>query len=306
MRVLRDVDLDNVVFIDTETATILDKLEEGTPTYEAWVYQMKRELERTGEDVNDNFRRQGALYAEFSRFVCITVGRIKDGVLELTTYADSDEKKMLSMFMRDLDHVYRRNKRTMLCGHNVKGFDVPFLFKRALSNQVPLCDLLDVAGLKPWEVNMLDTKELWRGTDYKNTSLVALCLALGVDSPKGDIIGAEVGDVFRNEGAEGLKRISRYCEGDVKAVANCVKVIRYEEQITDFFIKDPKDRKPEGTLERIARKGTVSDKDEEDILEKAKSMSYQEKELLIKNVKASLSLTKNNISEDLEIKILKA
>ena len=72
---------------------------------------------------------------------------------------------------------------------------------------------------------MVDTFQYWRFGDYKNyTSLKLLAAALGVPSPKDDIDGSMVGELFwtgnEAERSASLKRIARYCQKDVVATAN--------------------------------------------------------------------------------------
>ena len=68
---------------------------------------------------------------------------------------------------------------------------------------------------------MVDTFQYWRFGDYKNyTSLKLLAAALGVPSPKDDIDGSMVADVYWNE--KNLQRIVTYCQKDVLTTANIV------------------------------------------------------------------------------------
>ena len=123
----------------------------------------------------------------------------------------------------------------LLCAHNGKEFDFPFLARRCIIQGVPLPEVLDLAGKKPWEVYHLDTMHLWKFGDYKNyTSLKLLAALFGFPSPKDDIDGSEVGRVYWEE--RDLDRIARYCEKDVLAVVQLLrkymrKPILEEEQI---------------------------------------------------------------------------
>jgi hypothetical protein len=85
-------------------------------------------------------------------------------------------------------------------------------------NAMVLPVLLDHQGKKPWEVNHLDTLEMWKFGDYKNyISLDLLTHVLGIPSPKGDIEGSDVARVYYEEGD--LRRIEEYCRRDVVAIA---------------------------------------------------------------------------------------
>lgn len=118
----------------------------------------------------------------------------------------------------------------LLCAHNGKEFDFPYLSRRMLINGIKLPGLLDTAGKKPWEVNHLDTMELWKFGDYKHyTSLNLLAYTFGIPTPKDDIDGSQVADVYYNE--KDLNRIVAYCEKDVLTVAQLFLKYRNEPTI---------------------------------------------------------------------------
>lgn len=306
MKQLRGVDLGNLLFIDTETARLQKDLKEGTADFEAWEYMVKRKADSGEIDVRLDYLERAGLYAEFSKLVCISVGYISKGELMIASYKGDNEKELLSSFMANIDIFLKSKPDARLVGHSVKGFDIPFIFRRSLVNGVCPNRLIDVGGLKPWDLTALDTKELWKGTGYYSSSLVAVCLALGIPSPKSDITGAEVGDVYHNEGAEGLERIAEYCERDVMAVANIVKACRFEKIFDKYTKVEPKERGKMGLLERIGKTGIISGVDKDEILRKVAGADEKEKEKLIKLLKAALLLTKKELSKNLELEILRA
>jgi len=102
-------------------------------------------------------------------------------------------------------------------------------------HNLPLPGKLDLFGKKPWEVPHLDTLELWKFGDYKHyTSLKLLTNVLGIPSPKQDIDGSEVRDVYYID--RQLGRIVSYCERDVQAIAQVVLKMRQEELLLDSEI----------------------------------------------------------------------
>jgi hypothetical protein len=106
-----------------------------------------------------------------------------------------------------------------LCAHNGKEFDYPYMIRRMLINGVEVPPILDLAGKKPWEVNHLDTMELWKFGDFKNyTSLELLAAVFDIPTPKDDIHGSEVGSVYWKDGD--LQRIVTYCQKDVLTIVN--------------------------------------------------------------------------------------
>ena len=120
----------------------------------------------------------------------------------------------------------------LLCAHNGKEFDFPFLARRMVILGIPLPDVLDTSGKKPWEVNHLDTMELWKFGDYKSyTSLLLLATILGIPTPKDDIDGSMVWEVYLKE--KNLKRIVVYCQKDVLTVAQIIRRFKGEPLIHD-------------------------------------------------------------------------
>lgn len=236
MKALRQVDLNNVVFIDIETVRIADELEAGSALAESWDYKMRYSREASEKfsdeaDMNTLFKEKAALYAEFAKIVCITIGKVKDGKLRLKSYSGANEKEILTDFTTTLEGLVAANPKTVLCGHAIKGFDIPFLMRRCLVNRVPIPDIIDVADVKPWLMTALDTLELWKGTGFYSASLINIAVAMGLPSPKQDMNGSETSDAYYKEGVAGIERIARYCEADVLTVCNIVRAIRGEDAV---------------------------------------------------------------------------
>jgi predicted PolB exonuclease-like 3'-5' exonuclease len=192
-----------------------------------WRHKARQQLripeeELTEEMVVDAYRDRAAIFAEFGKIVCISVGimhRDKEDQrlrIRLKSYASSNEKELLEDFGTLLDQYYA-NK--YLCGHNIKEFDIPYICRRMLVHQLPFPKALQIQGKKPWETqHLLDTLELWKFGDRKNfTSLKVLASVLDFPSPKDDIDGSQVGRVYWED--TDLERIAYYCEKDVLATA---------------------------------------------------------------------------------------
>jgi hypothetical protein len=104
-----------------------------------------------------------------------------------------------------------------------------------LINGIKLPDILNIAGKKPWEVNFLDTLELWKFGDFKAyTSLALLCHIFNIPTPKDDISGADVARVYYEQGD--LERIKVYCEKDVIALVQLFFRLRSENLIEEHEI----------------------------------------------------------------------
>lgn len=231
MKITSKLNLKHLIFIDIETVRQNEELDVNSVEFDAWKYQNQREFPNaTDVELQEMYIKSAALHAEFAKIVCITVGRIDGNKLKMRTYNDADEKVLLENFNKDLGVVADANPKTAFCGHAIVGFDIPFIFKRCIINQVTPDELLDTQGEKPWTVDkfLVDTKELWKGTGFRPSSLAVVAMALGVPSPKDDISGADVGRVYYSGEENAVERISRYCEKDVLTTANVLRRMRFE------------------------------------------------------------------------------
>ncbi len=227
---LNSTDVGNILFFDIETVSGKKEFSELDETMQdLWRHKCKQILRKpaeeiTEEEVAETYTEKAGIYAEFGKIVCISVGFVrrdkesKKLVARLTSFADEDETKILKDFTQLLSQHYSLLHKHALCGHNIREFDVPYVCRRLVINQMPLPKPLDIAGKKPWETkHLIDTLEFWKFGDYKNyTSLKLLAAILGFPSPKDDIDGSMVGKTYWNEKG-GLKRIATYCEKDVLA-----------------------------------------------------------------------------------------
>ena len=226
---LGHVQIENVLFLDIETVpqcpdfNCLDET-----TQQLWT-QKATAMCKDGQTPDSIYERAG-IYAEFGKIICISIGfayPIAGGQLafRLKSCFGDDEPELLKEFSEALARFGRQHPNMLLCAHNGKEFDFPYIARRMLINGVDLPAQLDVAGKKPWEVSFLDTMELWRFGDYKNyTSLKVLTHVFGIPSPKDDIDGSQVAGVYWQE--KNLPRIVRYCEKDVLAIAQLL--LRYK------------------------------------------------------------------------------
>lgn len=174
----------------------------------------------------DFYQQQSAIYAEFAKIVCISFGYYRSSgserKLRIKSLFGTDEKELLSNFCEILSGFEKHHKAWIFAGHNVKEFDLPFLSRRMLINGLSIPASMNFQNMKPWEINVVDTMHYWRFGDYKNyTSLELLATTLGIPSPKSDINGSQVGEVFWKE--KNLKRIVEYCQRDVATVANIIQ-----------------------------------------------------------------------------------
>lgn len=217
---LDKIKIQDVMFLDIETVPDSVSFELLNPGMQnLWEKKSKqfRSSEQTAEDV---YERAG-IYSEFGKIICISVGLVKEKnpyKLRLKSFFGKDEKTLLIEFAEMLTKFSRTNIESVLCAHNGKEFDFPYIARRMVINRIQIPEILNNAGKKPWEIKLLDTMDLWKFGDYKNyTSLDLLTTILGIQTPKDDIDGSEVAGVFYKE--DDINRIVRYCEKDVLAIA---------------------------------------------------------------------------------------
>ena len=227
--------LEEVLFLDIETVpqqSDFNELDEDLK--QLWTDKSKYSRERNGTTLEESYSEAG-IYAEFGKIVCISVGyfalRMNERVLRVTSFYGHDEYKLLADFSEllatPMNHPFR-----MLCTHNGKEFDFPYLCRRMLIHRIKLPAMLNIAGKKPWEVAHLDTMELWKFGDYKNyTSIKVLAKVFGIPTPKDDIDGSQVRSVYYEQ--NDLDRIEVYCKKDVATVARLLQCYKGETPVTD-------------------------------------------------------------------------
>jgi 3'-5' exonuclease len=209
----------DIVFLDIETVPLSASFDTLDPVSSRLWEKKSSNFRGADQSASDVYQRAG-IYAEFGKIICISVGMLKDRDpygFRLKSFYGSDESAILTEFSAMISK-FSRNREAVLCAHNGKEFDYPYIARRMIINGIPIPEILNNAGKKPWEIKLLDTMELWKFGDYKNyTSLDLLSSILGLPSPKDDIDGSMVADIFWQE--HDLKRIVTYCEKDVLAVA---------------------------------------------------------------------------------------
>jgi uncharacterized protein YprB with RNaseH-like and TPR domain len=228
------VKLNDVLFLDIETVPQEDSWQKLSKETQE-LYTKKTEYQRKDEFTASEFYERAGIWAEFGKIICISVGYFVDAEnkkqLRLTSFFGDDEHQLLSDFKVLLDKHFAK-KSNVLCAHNGKEFDFPFIARRMIVHQIELPSKLNLFGKKPWEVPHLDTLELWKFGDYKHyTSLKLLTSILGIPSPKDDIDGSEVADVYYKE--KNIERIVTYCEKDTIAVAQILLRFNNQELLKD-------------------------------------------------------------------------
>lgn len=221
--------LHHILFLDVETVSLYRDFEEldahGRHLWQQKIGFMARRDDHTWaeEDFAQSYTDKAAIYAEFGKAIVISAGIISHSdagpTLRIKSFYGHDEKEILVQFSQILDKNFNDPNLHMLCGHNIREFDIPYLCRRMTINEIPLPTLFNITGKKPWEVKYIaDTMELWKYGDHKNfTSLDLLAYTLGIPSPKEQMDGSKVGHAYWHE--DRLEDIKQYCERDVVTVA---------------------------------------------------------------------------------------
>ena len=235
---MKQVQFEKILFLDIETVPQAYQFEQLDDKSKA-LFEAKNRFQISPEKpIEQIFEDRGGILAEFGKIVCISVGMLHEGSqgksIRLKSYYHDDEETLLVQFKRLLEDHYNTPYH-VLCGHNSKEFDIPYICRRMLINGIALPSILQIAGKKPWEINHIDTMELWKFGDYKSyTSLSLLCHVMQIPTPKDDISGADVARVYYEE--QDLQRIMVYCEKDVVALIQLFLRLQGEPLVDDFNI----------------------------------------------------------------------
>jgi uncharacterized protein YprB with RNaseH-like and TPR domain len=238
---LENHNIETILFLDIETVPQYSSHAElplhFTNLWEKKAMQLSRIEKFSSDEVlkPDEVYQRAGIYAEFGKIVCISTGVFRNGTLWIKSFWGDDEKELLISFCEMLNKTREKNI-TYLCAHNGREFDYPYIIRRLLINGLEVPAILDLSGKKPWEVNHLDTMELWKFGDYKNyTSLELLAAVFGIPTPKDDIKGSDVARVYWQE--HDLPRIVTYCQKDVTTIVNLLMRFKGKPMITEEMIQ---------------------------------------------------------------------
>ena len=223
---LDNLKLEDILIFDIETVPSMSEYNQmREPEKKLWDKKSEK-ISKDGKTAEETYERAG-IYAEFGKIICISGGLFDttkaSGTIgfRLKSFYEQEEKNLLLEFIELLNLHYNDISKHILCGHNIKEFDIPYVCRRILINRLKLPRILDLGGLKPWEVPHLDTMQLWKFGDYKSfTSLALLASVFDIPTPKDDMDGSEVADVYWKD--NNLERIVKYCQKDVITVAQLI------------------------------------------------------------------------------------
>ena len=224
---MRKESIENILFFDVETATAVPHFNNLSNRLKIlWTKKAKsitRNNNLTEVECSQCYDDKAAIYAEFNKIICISVGYLdlsdEARVLKVKSFVNHNEKELLQEFKSLLNKHYNNTDKNFLCGHNIKEFDCPVICRRMLIHGIEHPKLLKLSRKKPWHLlHLLDTLDMWKFGDYKSyISLDLLAAILEIPSPKEDIDGSMVSNVYWKD--NDLNRIRIYCEEDVVTTA---------------------------------------------------------------------------------------
>ena len=213
-----------ILFLDIETVPAVSSFNDLSPQMQKLWQKKSTHIIKDDQETPETIYKKAGIYSEFGKIICISAGFFHKEKFRIKSFYGDDEKQILIDFKSLLEKSFNTSDK-YLCAHNGKEFDYPYIARRMLINGIKLPEILNFAGKKPWEIKHLDTLELWKFGDYKNyTSLELLTTIFNIPTPKDDIDGSMVADVYYKE--NNLNRIAVYCEKDVIAVAQLF--LRYQ------------------------------------------------------------------------------
>jgi len=225
---LKNIPYSKILFLDIETVPQTNDwnlLSERSKD----LWAKKTAYQRHNEEISPEefYHERAGIMAEFGKIICISCGIVvKDNFIHIKSFYGDDEEKILNDFNSMLVENYYKSDH-LLCAHNGKEFDFPYIARRMMIHQIEIPRILQLFGKKPWEIPHLDTMELWKFGDYKHfTSLDLLANIFDIPTPKDDIDGSQVAKIYYEE--QNLERIKNYCEKDVVTLINIFRKMRYE------------------------------------------------------------------------------
>jgi hypothetical protein len=227
-----NIPISKILFIDVETVGVEPDWESLVQNRKELSFQFenyfdwfqKRFPEDADKPISQMFVNRAALVPEFGRIACVSVAFVTEkGETRMQSFSDFEEKKLLTEVQKLLRKVSELG--FFLCGHNVKGFDIPYLAKRMIMNGILPPKILPGHDTKPWEVRAFDTKEFWQYGGYGSiASLELMCVCLGVESSKTmEVTGNKVHEAFWVK--KDIEGIVKYCEKDVSVLIDVIEKI---------------------------------------------------------------------------------
>lgn len=220
----------NMLFLDIETVREYKTYDEfiALKNLENWKKVAAKHyadvlIDQTLKTDDEIYLTKAALYPEYGKIVSIAFGKIENGNEKKIYHSTQhNENDLLNKIAFTLSKYYEENPNTILCGHNIIEYDIPFIVKRMIKHGIKIPIILQNAIIgKPWEIKVIDTLREWKMSTNKFLSLDTIAEFLSIPSSKvGEINGATLGETYWNNQNEPslLLNIAKYCKSDVSVV----------------------------------------------------------------------------------------
>ena len=207
----------NTLVIDIETLPSGDRLSVEEMKSEAPKnYKKEDVILKWAEDNIETEYRKRSLNSLKGRVLCIGAKWNNDPV-RIFKYHEDERDTLIEFgeYLKSLGHAIHS---CAIVGHNFKAFDNVWLVQRGFKYGDKNITGLMVTNSRR-DYRLQDTNDLFTlGIYGAYVKLKDMCAFLGVDTPKDDIEGFEVYDVFMSGD---LERIYTYCGKDVQATYEC-------------------------------------------------------------------------------------
>lgn len=209
----------NALRITVTMKVVLD-IETVQPSKEEWarlagvgIIYPEDLLESPAATQQDREYEKSAFDGTFSKIICIGLLIFSDGMEPkgAVSWYGPNEKELLRKFWARLAEV----RPSLFITHNGLGFDLPFLKKRSIINQVKPSIDINLARFRSEPV--YDTMAIWSNWESRNwIKLDVLARALDVETKSGS--GKQVAEMWAN--GQG-KAIAEYCLQDAYVTYAC-------------------------------------------------------------------------------------
>ncbi len=209
------LDIETVQATRNEWARLSGKLpaSDGSPPAEAAYDLFAAGVAEEQRRAEDESYAKSAFDGTFSRIVCIGLLEFSDQMEARSAVAwfGADERELLRQFWARLAH----DRPTLFITHNGLGFDLPFIKKRSIINQVK--PSLDINLAKFRAEPVYDTMAIWSNWDTRGwIKLDVLARALQVETKSGS--GEQVAEMWqKGQGPE----LAAYCLQDTYVTYAC-------------------------------------------------------------------------------------
>ena len=179
----------------------------------------------------------------YGRIACICYA-FDDG--EVYVVDDDDESVLLANLYSHISDMTSKpyhggvmDMDAVFIGHNLAGFDLPFLKHRSVINRVkPVPTILKAMSAKPWDNCISDTMLMWSQDREKRVSMDKLCRAFGIPG-KCDFDGSMVAETWPVD----RQRVIEYCKDDVIRTREIYKRITWKSERKESEAKAEEDQR---------------------------------------------------------------